>query len=327
MSRISFLYRTDVHVADKSPASWKGDYPAEIWENLRQIGVLARDHGVRAVLDGGDFFHIKSATRNSHDLVRRAAELHTAHYQVPTYSVEGNHDITYNDLDSIHKQPLGVLYAAGVFGHLREQVFEDAGVRVRVVGVPYSPFRTVDELRAIQKQPGDDFLVAVVHSLAGQNPPASVEEFFGEPVFRYAELATPDGPDVWAFGHWHKDQGIVQVSGKRFVNLGAVSRGALSKDNLDRIPKIALIEFTPGHLEVTPIELKVAPSSEVFHLERKERLDREAKEIDQFVERLNTDATLDPSASIEDNLRSLSFAADVRDLALSYIERARAEVG
>jgi DNA repair exonuclease SbcCD nuclease subunit len=327
MGRISFLYRTDVHVADKSPVSWKGDYPTEIWENLRQIGVLANEKDVRAVLDGGDFFHVKSATRNSHDLVRRAAELHKAHYTVPTFSVEGNHDITYNDLESIHKQPLGVLYASGVFGHLRDEVFEDAGIRVRVVGVPYSPFRTADELRAIQKQPGDDFLVAIVHSLAGANPPASVEEFFGEPVFRYAELATPDGPDVWAFGHWHKDQGVVEYRGKHFVNLGAVSRGSLSKDNLERSPKVALIDFTPGRILVEPIELKVAPASEVFHIERKERLDREAKEIDQFVDRLNADATLDPSASIEDNLKSLSFAADVRDLALLYLERARAEVG
>lgn len=326
MSRLAFLFRTDVHTSDKSPVSWKGDYPSEIWDNLRQIGVLAKDRGARAVLDGGDFFHVKAASRNSHDLVRTAADIHRV-YPCPTLSIEGNHDITYNDLDTLYKQPLGVLYATGVFGHLREEVFEDAGVRVRVVGIPYSPFRTADELRAIQKQPGDDFLVAIVHSLAGDNPPASVEEFFGEPVFNYAELVTPDGPDVWCFGHWHKDQGIVEHRGKRFVNLGAVSRGALSKENLERSPKVALIEFTPGVVRVEPIALKVAPAADVFHLERKERLDREAKEIEQFVERLKADASLDPSVSIEDNIRTLSFASDVRDLALSYLERARAEVG
>ena len=326
MGQVTLVFRTDVHVADRGPASWRGDYPGELWESLRQVGAIAKDVSARAVLDGGDFFHVKAASRNSHDLVRRAADLHAA-YPCRTYSVEGNHDITYNDLDSIHKQPLGVLYSTGVFGHLREEVFEDAGVRVRVVGVPYSPFRTADELRAIQKQPGDDFLVAVVHSLAGLNPPASVEDFFGEPVFRYPELVTPDGPDCWLFGHWHKDQGIVEQRGKQFVNLGALSRGALNKENLERIPKIATLDFSPGSFAVRATTIQVAPASEVFHLERKERLDREAKEIEAFVERLKTDSAMDPSASIEDSIRSLSFAGDVRDMALAYLERARSEVG
>jgi len=42
MARTSFLYRTDTHANDTSPVSWKADYPAEIWESLRQVGVLAK---------------------------------------------------------------------------------------------------------------------------------------------------------------------------------------------------------------------------------------------------------------------------------------------
>ncbi len=326
MSHISLLYRTDTHVADRSPVSWKGDYPAEIWSNLEQIGALAKNHGCRAVLDGGDYFHVKAPTRNSHDLVRQTADIHHA-YPCPTFSVPGNHDMTYNNLDSIERQPLGVLYATRVFGRLQEEVFEDAGVRVRVVGMPYSVTRTADELRAIQKKPGDDFLVAVVHQLAAQNPPESVEDFFGEPVFRYAELMTENGPDVWMFGHWHKDQGIVENRGRWFVNQGAVSRGALVRENLERTPKVALLEFGPGSIKVKSIALNVRPAAEIFDLERKERNDREGKEIDQFVERLKLDSNIDPSASIEDTIKDLEFARDVRDLAMDYLIRARAEVG
>ena len=73
MSRVSFIFRTDTHVADKSPSSWKGDYPEEIWSNLKQIGVMAQEHGVTAVLDGGDYFHVKTANRNSHASIIRTA--------------------------------------------------------------------------------------------------------------------------------------------------------------------------------------------------------------------------------------------------------------
>ena len=326
MPRLSFVYRTDSHVTDRSPASWKADYPAEVWSNLQQVGEFARDYGAIAVLDGGDYFHVKAATRNPHALVTKTAEVHRA-YPCPTYCVEGNHDIAYNNLESVPKQPLGVLYATGVFRHLRDEVFVEDGLRVRVVGMPYSPFRTLDELRAVQKQPGDDFLIVVVHQLAGAAPPPSVEDFFGEPVFRYPDLVTPNGPDVWLFGHWHKDQGIVEIDGKWFVNQGALSRGSLIRENTERTPKAALIEATSKGIQVMPLEFKVAPAEDVFDFNRKERQEKEGVEIEQFVTKLRANADFDPMSGIEANLQALDFARDVRDMALDYLDRARAEAG
>jgi len=326
MPRISLVYRTDTHLSDRSPSSWKADYPAEIWSNLRQIGEITRESHASAVIDGGDYFHVKAASRNSHAIVVETASVHKA-YCVPTYCVEGNHDMAYNRLDSVSGQPLGVLYETGVFRQLRTAVFEDGGMRVRVVGVPYSANRTAEELRAIQKQPGDDFLVAVVHSLAGENPPPQVSDFFNEPVFRYDQLITKDGPDVFCFGHWHKDQGVVQIAGKQFVNLGAVSRGSLINENLQRTPKVALLSFEPGSAVVTPFPLSVAPAEDVCDRERKDRQEKETQNIDQFIERLKSESTFDASQTIETNIRGLSFAAEVKQLALEYLERARTEAG
>jgi len=326
MPRISLVYRTDTHLCDRSPSSWKADYPAEIWSNLHQIGEIAKKHEAKGVLDGGDYFHIKAASRNSHALVVETIRVHNA-YPVRTFCVEGNHDISYNRLDSVSGQPLGVLYESATFTHLRDVSFKDGNMVVRVVGVPYSAVRTTEDLRAIQKQPGDDFLVAVVHSLAGEDPPPHVREFFNEPVFRYDQLITKDGPDVWCFGHWHKDQGVVQLGGKQFVNLGAVSRGALINENLHRTPKVGVLNFEPGQIEIVPVDLVVAPSSEVFDLERKERAEREHENIDQFIEKLQNEAVFDPTQSIEVNVQNLSFATEVKQLALDYLERARAEAG
>lgn len=324
MPRLAFLFRTDTHVSDRSPASWKADYPSEVWSNLEQVGQLALKHGCTAVLDGGDFFHVKAASKNPHALVAKAAAVHRA-YSCPTFCVEGNHDISYNNLETLDRQPLGVLYAAGVFQHLREEVFSDGKLRTRVVGVPYSPTRTLADLRAIQKKPGDTFLIAVVHALAGKNPPPQVEDFFNEPVFRYEDLVTPDGPDVWMFGHWHRDQGIEVVGGKHFVNQGALSRGALIRENLERTPKVASIEMTNSKLIVTPIPLDVLPASEVFDLERKEQQEAERKDLDQFVMRLVTDSDVNPSETVQTNIKGLAnFAQKVQDKALYYYELAEA---
>lgn len=198
MSRVSFIFRTDVHLSDKAPMSWKGDYTEEIWSDLEQIGDYARKHKVSAVLDGGDYFHVKAPTRNSHSLNEKSSRIHSG-YPCRTYAVEGNHDLAYNNLESLSKQPLGVLFSSGVFHQLREVVFEDGDLRVRVVGVPYQPDRSLSDLLNIQKKEGDTHLIAVVHALATKNPPPSVEDFWNEPVFPYEALVSRKGPDLWCF--------------------------------------------------------------------------------------------------------------------------------
>jgi len=321
MPRLAFLFRTDTHVADRSPVSWKGDYPSEIWSNLEQIGGIAKAHDVNAVLDGGDYFHIKSASKNPHALVEKTARIH-AKYHCPTLCIEGNHDMSSNNLETLSKQPLGVLYATGVFGHLREEVFKDGALQVRVVGVPYSPDRTLEDLLRVQKKPGDTHLIMVVHALAGLNPPPHVEDFFNEPVFRYEALVRRNGPDAVCFGHWHRDQGVEEIEGRYFVNQGATSRGALVRENLERTPKVSIIEIDDGVVKVTQVPLSVAPASDVFDLERKAVQEREHKDIDQFVAKLMADVEFDPSESAEEGIRRLDFATEVRDAALEYYERA-----
>jgi exonuclease SbcD len=322
MPRLSFLFRTDVHVADHSPISWKADYPTEIWSNLEQIGQIAKAHEVNAVLDGGDYFHVKPAYKNSHHLVEKTARIHRA-YHCPTFSIEGNHDITSNNLESVSKQPLGVLYASGVFQHLREQVFKDGDLQVRVVGVPYDPRRSLEDLLRIEKQPGDTHLITIVHALAGLNPPPSVEDFFNEPVFRYQALVRRNGPDVMCFGHWHRDQGVEQLEGRYFVNHGSVSRGSLIRENLLRTPKVSIIEIDGGEVRVKEVPLQVAPPEEVFDLEKKESQEQEQDRIDQFVMTLLADSSFDESLTIEENVKTLNFAQDVRSEALHFLDLAR----
>jgi len=281
---------------------------------------------VTAVLDGGDFFHVKTPSRNSHRLVALTAKYH-ASYPCPVFSVPGNHDIAHNNLESVSGQPLGVLYETGVFKRLHDEVFEEGDLRVRVVGLPFSPTRTLEDVRRVLKQPGDSHLILVMHALAGRNPPDKLEDFFGEPVFRYEDLIFEGGPDIWCFGHWHKDQGLEEIAGRWFVNQGAVSRGALSKDNLDRIPKVALLRITRNSLSVVSIPLKVLPSAEVFDLARKEQQEAKSEAIDKFVSELYHSFVKDlvggegEDSSVEDMINQLDFAADVRALALSYLEK------
>lgn len=332
---INLIFRTDVHAADKGPVSWKGDYPAEIRSSLLQVATYAREHKASAVLDGGDFFHVKAPTRNSHELVKGMIDLHVQNYvhedgsRIPVFSIEGNHDLAYNEIGSVARQPLGVMFASGAFQPLREEVFTEGSLRVRVVGIPFHPGLTLEEIQKVRKQPGDSYLVLLLHALAGMDPPSNVEDFFGEPVFRYDQIAaTDDGADIVCLGHWHRDQGIEVLTtptGPRwFVNQGALSRGALVRENLTRIPKAALLTFTPEGCRAEALPMKVAPAEEVFDLERKVRAEEEKTTLEGFVRRLAEDAQVAEAKDLRQAILAMEKVCpqEVLAEAIRYLELA-----
>lgn len=317
---VRLLWRSDVHLSDRAPASRKDDWAEAVFAKLDQVRAVAHKAAVHAVLDGGDYFHTKSPSRNSHRLVRATAE-HHASYPCPIYCTPGNHDNIHGDYSFLHQQPLGVLYAAGVFQRLydeHEAVFDEGGVKVRVVGVPYHG-RSYDtgRLNAIRK--GDeDYLVCVAHLLASE---AGGSMFENEDVLRYKDL-TRYAPDLWLFGHWHKDQGVTTIGDKRFVNLGAMTRGALVQDEVERRPAIALLVFDKDGVKVRTARLKVQPAEDVFDMGAKVRAEAREMTIDAFVSSVAEALVETRGDSLEDVVKGLDVPGVVRERAIGYLERA-----
>jgi len=194
---ISFIIRTDVHINDKPPESRSDDYLETVLGKLGQVGNLARDLKVTAVLDNGDFFHNKSASKNSHHLVKKVSELHRA-YPCPVYENPGNHDFPYGNVEYVEKQPLAVLFATGVFQRMDDIRFtDDDGLVVRVVGFPYKVEFTVEEFDIDRKD--EDILIVAAHTFAS---PTGSESFGREKFLSYKELAECS-PDIFIFGHYH----------------------------------------------------------------------------------------------------------------------------
>lgn len=206
---IHLIWRTDVHLSDHTPRSRQDDWTEVVLGKLRQVGEIATRVGASAVLDGGDFFDIKSPTRNSHALVRKVLEVHRA-YSCPVYANVGNHDCVYGDYSFLPQQPLGVLFESGAFRRCYDEYearFEEnpewvadpmetsPGLSVRVVGVPYhGTSYDMERFRRIKK--GDeDYLVVIAHVLAS---PTGGTLFDAEDVVKYADIDAFDG-DVFCF--------------------------------------------------------------------------------------------------------------------------------
>jgi hypothetical protein len=144
--------------------------------------------------------------------------------------------------------------------------------------------------------------------------------FENEDVLRYEDL-TRYAPDLWLFGHWHKDQGVTTIGDKRFVNLGAMTRGALVQDEVERRPAIALLVFDKDEIKVRTARLKVQPAEDVFDMGAKVRAEAREMTIDAFVSSVAEALVETQGESLEDVVNGLDVPDLVRERAISYLER------
>lgn len=315
---IKLLWRTDIHMSDRTPTSRTDDWRLTLMEKLRKVGEMASDY--EAVLDGGDFFDIKSPTRNSHSLVREVIDIHNE-YPVPVYANVGNHDCVYGDYSFLHQQPLGVVFSSGAFKRLydeHEVTFEKDGLKVRVVGIPYHGVRyDMGRFKNIKK--GDeDYLVCVAHVLASQKGGTMFE---GEDIVKYDDLKELE-PDVWCFGHWHKDQGITEIAPNKWVvNIGSMTRGSLTQDNIDRIPCVGSFVFTKDGLELTKIPLEVKPAEEIFDLEKREKEEIREDTMTTFVGSLKESLATCSETDLRESILTLEIPQSIKERALLYLEQ------
>lgn len=324
---LSLLWRTDVHCRDQSPESRTDDWADTVCDKLGQIGEIAREHRCVGVLDGGDFFDDKTPVRTSHRIVSRVSRIH-ATYPCPVWGNVGNHDVRLAQLDNLNENPLETLFATGVFRRLydeHEAVFEGEGTKVRVVGVPYhGPRYDLERFKAI-KRGDEDWLVCCAHVLAS---PSGGEMFANEDILKYDDL--PDlapGVDCWCFGHWHKDQGIQEIRGGAWVvNVGSLTRGALTQDNIEREPGVVLMGFWPRSRGIPPalefVKIRAQPASEIFDLEKRVREEARAMTVDAFVESLKAELESHSGDSFDEIIEGMDIPAKVKERALQFIEKA-----
>lgn len=318
---VTLVWRTDAHLADTPPSSRTDDWAATICGKLEQIGEIAREVSADAVIDGGDFYHIKSPSRTTHALNQRIAEIH-AKYPCPTFCNVGNHDVKYGEIRYLSEAPLGVLFASGVFRRLYDQheaLIERGGIKVRVVGVPYHGVKY--DLARIAKaaERGDEtYLVVAAHLLASK---AGGEMFESEDILKYGDL--PEGPDLWMLGHWHKDQGVTALDDRRsVVNIGSLSRGALTMDETTRTPSVAVLRFFDNTVEVEVRPLEVQPAEKVFDITGRIRAESRKMTADSFIESIRESLKVTPEKSLLDTVREQPDVPElVRERAILYLEQ------
>jgi DNA repair exonuclease SbcCD nuclease subunit len=327
MSELRFITSSDEHCADLNIGFRKDNYREAIFSKLVWQGEMLQKFNANAMLRGGDFWHVKAANKTTMASLVRAIGIHRS-YSCPTHVIAGNHDMSNNDPESIDRQPIGVMIKSGVFKRM-DNIFENGTMRVRVVGIDYTTDLAEDGLcELVKKQDGSNYTIAFVHALAEMRPSDKIQSFFREKVFDYRDLVFEGCPDVYVFGHYHKDQGIQEHLGVKFVNLGAIARGALTFENLERKPKISLIKCNSQGISIEECIIPHMDASQIFDLERKKKLDLVRKDMDEFITKLRSNSRSNNNA-VNDRIalfQKSDYPSDMKNLMTEVMEAAEAGV-
>jgi hypothetical protein len=303
-----------------------GDYKKDILNKLRQIGAVGRKLGVSFYVYGGDLFHNKYPARNTHNLVSLLTETFK-NYGAPIYATEGNHDLrgSYNTFD---EQPLKVLYASDTLIQLREKELKVNGINLILRSTDFSENLSPDIPKIGHSLKTYDISICVLHIYS--TPDGGM--LYKNKLYSYKDLGKL-GDDIFVLGHYHIDQGakVINDNGfpQYFINLGAVSRGTTSEDNINRDPKIGYVEIDKDDsgkisVKIQAIKLKVKPANEVFDLEEKKSEKEKQEATASFVDKLQSSME-DPVSgtnSIEEELKKLNEEKEIIDSVNHYLDEA-----
>lgn len=303
----------DIHLADRPPSIRTETYTDDILDKLRYTKYLAEKKSVDAVVWAGDVFHVKTASRTSHALVQRTADIGGT-YPCPWYIVPGNHDMQNDRIESITEtQPLGVLYKVGAKPLIKDiwALHDD----LSLFGIPY--LQDWKELpKWMEAWQRSDAKLMVTHAPIfpdGEDPPYDYIA-----ASTWAELMVRPG-DVY-YGHIHDPHGTYRpVDGFTFCNQGALSRGSLHEATLRRKPAVTLWEDG----KFTRIEVPHKPVEEVFRLALKEANNERYQNLDEFLESVGS-TTLEQLSveAVQEFVKGLDLSKTTRTILDDALEEA-----
>jgi predicted phosphodiesterase len=312
----------DVHLADRPPSVRTEDYADLIIGKLRFSVQTAIEEKVDALILAGDVFHIKRPDRTSHALVQRALDTFTEAQKagIEVMAVPGNHDMQHDRLDSLEKQPLGVLFKSGV------KPLMGRHPHLPVHGIPYLQdwgdlhgWLGTDE--TVGQSPIDTRTLVVTH--APIMPPGRSAPF---EYIDATHWANAQGAGRLYYGHIHDTHGAFRAGdeGLGFCNQGALSRGSLHESDLQRKPAITLYD-TDGDEESCwrRIEVPHRPASEVYTLTQVRSAEHNREQMSEFIRRIGSVSINTISIeALSAHLATLDIPADVKSAVLELVEEA-----
>ena len=329
---MKFIFATDFHLKDTNPVSRIDDYKESIFEKMYQVSNLANKLGAYTII-GGDVFTIKDSVRVSHGLARRVTAW-MQEFNNPPYLLIGNHDINYDNLETVKHQPIGQVIQsgsvywsgsvslkgkAGLMSSPKEGfILDDGKIKVRLLLRDYqNPFKVSKDYFNIEES-DCDYTIMATHF----NFTVNSDYFYSEPAIPYSNFYDKK-LDVLFNGHLHNmgSDSIFRRDNQYFLNPGALSRGSISEDDVSRNPAVSFVSIDSDGIDVKNVLLRAKPAEEVFCIEDRNKYEDNKIKISEFISSL-AGLSNDGEDSFDDILGRMELKKDILDEVNSYLVKA-----
>lgn len=330
---MKFLYFGDKHERRTAPENRMDDYNETQKNKTREIISLGRKHGVSAFLQPGDFFDTANPGNdfvseiagmwgggNAHDLLSKFRSgqmkeeevLKAMHNYIPMIGVAGNHELYGNNINTLDKTAIGLLNKWGLMRFATKEnpyfFYTEDGMKIAITGTHYhldidTPEHINDYI--VDEKLGD-FHIHIVHGMLSNK---SMGSFIRHTL---VEEISDTKADLTISGHDHIGFPLTEIDGKWFVNPGGVTRMSNNLKEINRKPKVLLIEITKREgLKLEEIFLKSAPPGDLV-LNRKKIEERKKREnrIEDFKKAVK-DAGVRKSTDIIEIIRDMSDSKEI----------------
>lgn len=259
---MKLLYFTDTHIRGTNPRNRKDSFIDTIERKLIEITHIIIEHNVDFVLHGGDLFDRPDV---SISVVSRFAKI-LSQIEVPFYIVSGNHDVYGHNPNTINRTMLGLLDALGIISTLNGEkiILKKEDLKVQLTGQPYiyDIDSNKDYYLLKEKNPNVDYNIHMIHGMLMERP------FIKGIPYTLVDDIKDTAADITLSGHYHSGFKTIETNGKYFINPGSMVRITNSIKEIDRKPKVILIDLEDT-INIKSIVLKSALAGEEV-LDRKE---------------------------------------------------------
>ncbi|HBG8471031.1 TPA: metallophosphoesterase [Clostridioides difficile] len=330
---LRFLVLGDWHYSGKTPWSRIDDFKETRQKKTKEIMEIANKYKIDAFLEMGDFLNsdrlseqelaslakdFKFSQLNNKILQMKTGETTFREIEqdlkssIPVIGTIGNHELIGNEISSLEETSLNVLISCGAITIATKEnpvIFKDKeGFSLAITGAPYTHNIDGEDKSAyiINKKLGD-FHIHLVH---GYLMPKSYGKKFKHTVV--SQIAHTKA-DLTINGHDHTGYDEIDINGKKFINPGSPFRLSAELKEINRMPKVILIEVDKNGINLKPIFLSCAKKgSEVLSREKIAKKEKKLEKIED-VKSLMNKAELAKGIDIVDIVKNIAKNKNIDD--------------
>ncbi|NMA49738.1 MAG: metallophosphoesterase [Tissierellia bacterium] len=301
------LYFTDTHIRGTNPKNRKDDFVKSLELKLEEIVEIVNIKNIDYVIHGGDLFDRPdisiSVVSKFTNIIKKIDK--------PIYIVCGNHDIFGHNPSTIDRTMLGLLKSLDFLNIVdikSKIILEKNGIRVQLTGLPYS--YNVDSSKEgyilTDIAPNIDYSIHIVHGMLLDRP------FVKGIPYTLVDDIIETKADITLSGHYHAGFKTIEKDGKYFISPGSLVRITNSLREIERMPKVVLIDLE-DKITIELLNLKSAkPGEEVLDRSEIERGSFRGERIIEFKQSIDSAINFE-KMDINDLLLEVTLAENLSD--------------